>query len=73
MHAGLNRFLTFTKLPDNIRAGLFLCRTQGEIYLFPNIDEVTDGMLEDWNGQLMVSDESMLFTKPSIKTEFRYL
>lgn len=70
---GLNCFLSFTPLPNNIRADMFLYRTHREIYYLNNIDCVTAEIPEGWRGQLMVSDEAILFTKPSINAEFRYL
>ena len=71
-YAGLNRFLTFTPLPEDLRADAFLYRTQGEIEYVNNIDRISAALLEGWRGELMVSNRAMLFTKPCVKAEFRY-
>lgn len=71
-NAWLKRFLTFKPLTDNIWAELFLYHMQVEIDNDSNIDGFTTEMLKRWRGQLMVSDETMLSTKPSVKVQFRY-
>ena len=71
-YAGLNRFLTFTPIPDHIRADLFLYRTQGEIEYVNSLHRVSSEMLEGWRGHLMVSNDAMMFTKPCLRAEFRY-
>lgn len=70
-YASWHFFFMFTMLLENTCPASFLYRPKGEVVYVARMDRGTAEILEGWRGKIMVSNEAMVFSKPSVMAGFR--
>lgn len=73
VYSGYNRLRTFVPVDPLLRLDMHLYRTQGEIEYARALGALGPDILGPWRGRLMVAQRALMFTKPQLRCEFRYL
>lgn len=73
VYAGMYRLRTHIPVDPVLNLDMYIYRTQGEVDYARFLTEITPGSMAQWRGKLAVSQRALLFTKPQLRCEFRYL
>ncbi len=73
VYTSLEKLLTFQDIPDDLRCDLFAYRTRGEIGYCRAASQLTDAQLESWRNRCEPDQAALLYDRPQLVREFRYL